>query len=985
MERVDLHTYLINALNEAEDKNVEDLKIREVFKFDPQDPSKLKEGSTGKVTEISDKKNYKKLLNLFSKGKNGWWVKPDGEHTYYVTNADLKKELEKLNKSTSKTTNKTNDVKEYNVDKFKLMGRTLAYRSALGCAQYGDNFQALARDVLTDDSEYSISQLFEIEDLFNLAAAIKTVNGIKNREQKNEEIVSKCNDTIDNLENEGTRAETIKVIKKDYEKDFKTNYNLFEQAYKDGIKEQQKEMSKPEFEWKDPATGVKPTGAGKLAKWAGKGLANLGAVAEKIGNRIPSQHNLENDLARLAVVGVKGMMLLSKGITKLSQIFGSKINFGRASFKKDNSKKKFDDVKKKTDAFLKEFNTWYKNKNSQNESFNLNEANETKERDKILKKFDDLMYSDILPYYYYKLSIIVDSFENIDNKYILKETDEGWNTLNTPSGNITLIEDTTKLMSNLVEYVNKNLNDALVEFKDEPTKNILRAIPKDIQFNSNIDTNFKNWCDNLKTDTNIINFTNVYNSEVITQKFNKYIEILNYFKNVSSKLLELKGIIPLKNAELEFKDPKKKIFVPGIIVKKETIDDETKENEDEEQTEETNDETNNELKSKLENITKELEELKNINGNSDKLVEIENLSKKLEDIDSKIQTTYNDLWKIVNTKDNKAEFDKYKVDDNTPMFQKIINVKAIMSKLGIMESVVLEEIKQLLLEDTNNKELDNAKKELKDLLDKKFEDSDLKKYEKIKDELNKLDDVPEEIKEKPELALALGDGDKEKSQEYINQTKDILDDISVENISKKEFYDKLKSKFDKMEDGILDWCNNNEYRLKLYTDHKLPEDIENDIIPKIWNAENFLRNIVKPLQKDSYNPFYEYDFIMLLEAEDEELNDADNGSNNTDKTKNIEKMTDKLTKITEYIKSLLALTNENKFIIDYKKFKDDNAKLVEKFGDKIENKENLKDPIKMITAMWLALKKANENGENQQESSENNQSNQENGGQNQEG
>ena len=91
MERVDLHTYLINSLNEAEDKNVEDLKIREVFKLDPQDPSKVRDGSTGKVTEINDKKNYKKLLNLFSKGKNGWWIKPDGDHTYYVTNADLKK------------------------------------------------------------------------------------------------------------------------------------------------------------------------------------------------------------------------------------------------------------------------------------------------------------------------------------------------------------------------------------------------------------------------------------------------------------------------------------------------------------------------------------------------------------------------------------------------------------------------------------------------------------------------------------------------------------------------------------------------------------------------------------------------------------------------------------------------------------------------------------------------------------------------------
>ena len=964
MERVDLHTYLINSLNEAEDKNVEDLKIREVFKLDPQDPSKVRDGSTGKVTEINDKKNYKKLLNLFSKGKNGWWIKPDGDHTYYVTNADLKKELENLNKSKSKTTNKTNDVKEYNVDKFKLMGRTLAYRSALGCAQYGDNFQALARDVLTDDSEYSISQLFEIEDLFNVAAALKTVNGIKNREQKNEEIVSKCNDTLADLENEGTRAETIKAIKKDYEKDFKNNYNLFEQAYKDGIKEQQKEMSKPEFEWKDPATGVKPTGAGKLAKWAGKGLANLGAVADKIGNSIPSQHNLENDLARLAVVGVKGMMLLSKGITKLSQFFGSKINFGRASFKKDNSKKKFNDVKKKTDDFLKEFNTWYKNKNNQNESYQLNEANETKERDKILKKFDDLMYSDVLPYYYYKLSIIVDSFENNDEKYILKETEEGWNTLNTPSGNITLIEDTTKLMSNLVDYVNKNLNTALVEFKDEPTKNILRAIPKDIQFNSNIDTNFKNWCDNLKTDTNIINFTSVYNNEVITQRFNKYIEILNYFKNTSSKLEELKGITPLKNAELEFKDPKKKIFVPGIIVKKETIDDET----EEEQTEDTNDETNDELKSKLENITKELEELKNINGNSDKLVEIENLSKKLEDIDSKIQATYNDLWKIINTKDNKAEFDKYKVDEHTPMFQKIINVKAIMSKLGIMESVVLEEIKHLLLEDTNNKELDKVKKELKNLLDKKFEDSDLEKYNEIKNELNKLDGIQKEIKEKPELVLALKDEEVpeeiKKEQEKINSmvvklsdhAKDnnfikLIDTVADEN---KVYNEELKTYFEKYPEIKQKYIN---------AANVLGGEINNQILPAIWLKNKLYVDAILS-KKESVEWKQKRLLNLLTEA---------------DTTENYEELTKTaLQLIDEDLENLMSSDK------DVKAFKDLYTKWVEKVNNLIEeikkaNNEEVnkrldelakEDPLKKAAACVKAIealaKKPEEDGKNQE-------------------
>ena len=386
-----------------------------------------------------------------------------------------------------------------------------------------------------------------------------------------------------------------------------------------------------------------------------------------------------------------------------------------------------------------------------------------------------------------------------------------------------------------------------------------------------------------------------------------------------------------------------------------------------------------ELKKQFDAISQELEKLKEINGDSAKLDKIDELSKKLEEIDGKIQSTYDKLWKIVLTKDNKDEFKPYEINkDNTPVFQKIINVKAIMAKFGITESVVINEIKQLLLEETENKELDNAKKELKDLLDKKFEEDDLKKYDEIKSNIEKIEGVPEEIKEKPELVLALGDKegedskeDKAKSQEYINQTKDILDDITVENISKKEFYDKLKAKFDKTEDGILDWCQNDEYKLKIYTDHKLPEDIKEEIIPKIWNAENFLRKIVNPpKQNNSYNPFYEYDFIMLLEAEDKPKGDdkkdgdaangtvKNNGESAEDKKKNIEEMTEKLTKITEYIRSFLALDDENKFITEYKEFKNNNIDLVKKFGDKIENKENLKDPVQMITAMWEYVNKA---------------------------
>jgi hypothetical protein len=947
--KYDFNTYILSKLNE--ETSEEDLNISDNFILDPEDPSTLKDGAKGKITgHKTNNKDYKKLLKQFQNGKKGWWVKPDGKHVYYVNNTDLKKEIENAHKTKSTSNNhKEFDINEYDESKFKLMGKTLAYRSALGCALYGDRFRDMARDVLKDDSEYSIKQLYQIEDLFELAAAIKTVKGIKKREEKNQEIVSKCDETLGNLENEGTRHVTIKTIEKDYAKDFKTNYAIYEEAYNEGIKEQQKEMSKPDFEWKDPATGAPPTGAGKLNKWVGKGLANLGSLAEKIGNSIPREHNLENDMARLAVFGVKGMMLLAKGVTNLLKVGANFINNKRA-FKKENKTKRFDDVKKKIDTFNNEFNTWLKTKN---ESVTLNEADD-KKRKEFLQKFDDLMYSEILPYYFYKLSVIVDSFENNENMYLLKETDDGWSTFNTSSGSKTIVEDNSILMNDIVKYVNKNLKNALEEFKDESTKDIFRAIPKDIQYNSNIENNFKNWCDNLKTDTKLIEYLNVYNQDIIRQKFSKYSELTSYFNTVESATKSLEGVVkPLKNATLEFKDKNKKYVVPGIIVRAAKVDDPEEDDTDEEN--DSIDVDTDDLNNQFDSIQKEIEGLKEINDNDNKLNKMNDVTNKLDDINSKIQSTYDSLWKMVEKKPNKEEFKQYTVDkDKTPIFKKIINVKAIMSKLGIKESTVLNSIKELLLEDTGNKELDNIKKELKNLLDKKFEDGDITKYDEIAKNIKNIEGADEKIKERPELLFALGDDakpeDKAKTQEYVKQTKNILDNIDVEHISDEKFYDKLKAEFDKTEDGILDWCKNNEKRLELYTNKELPNDIKEDIIPKLWNAKSFLTTVSNELN-DSYNPFYDYDFIMLLEADENEQG------------KNTEGLGDRVKKGCEAINTLFATNKESEFITKYKDWKNNVINLVKDFGDKIQNKDNLKDPIQMLTAMCVTLKKEKEGGE----------------------
>ena len=960
MERVDLHTYLINALNEAENDNVQKSTFNNSFLYDENKPEN--------GIKIKDNKNYKKYLNKFDKKNKDWiYTTPNGNEIKVADNT-LKSALEKYNKQTKEknSNNRDNTPEVWNENKFKDIGRAFAYRSSLGVASNPDNIQQLVRDVLEDESDYSIKQIENISDIIIYGAAVKTINNIKNREKNDKNVVDKCNKALEEIQNEDTRNSIIRQIKKDYNVDYDKYKRQYQQAFEDGLKEQRIEMSKKDYDWKDPITGLPPKGKlANLNKFFSKGMAGIENTVNTLKSKIPSQHTLENDMARLALLGVTAMLTAGKGIKSLFGLFRSnrwKSGKNIKGFKEEASLKKIDIVKKAINDYKKKFNEW---KNTKNESF-ITEAEEQKEdkkRKELLEDFNKLMYDEIIKYYFGKILNISSSFSNEFDNYIVKETDGEWNTKNSPSGNITYIEDNCILMTNFLNYLKDELSNILLEFQNESIKNVVNSIPNEVFYDKTYGDEFNKWCNNLKTDYGFIKFLNVYNGEVINKPktFKTYKEFIDYINNSITLLSKVSKVSTLNNTKLEFKN-NITVNVPGIITENNEIQNDTEETEEEEQTEETNDE----LKSKLENITKELEELKNINGNSDKLVEIENLSKKLEDIDTKIQSTYNDLWKIVNTKDNKAEFDKYKVDEHTPMFQKIINVKAIMSKLGIMESVALEEIKQLLLEDTNNKELDKVKKELKNLLDKKFEDSDLEKYNEIKNELNKLDDVQKEIKEKPELVLALNDNeDKTKSQEYINQTKDILDDINIENISKKEFYDELKAKFDKMEDGILDWCKNNEYRLKLYTDHKLPEDIENEIIPKIWNAENFLRNIVKPLQTDSYNPFYEYDFIMLLEDEQ-------------NKEKKQEEIANKIKNGCEAIKKMLTIVKENDFINQYKEWKKSATELFNQFGDKIENKDQIKDPIQMMTSMCLALKKANEGGEN-------NQNNQENGGENQEG
>ena len=85
-----------------------------------------------------------------------------------------------------------------------------------------------------------------------------------------------------------------------------------------------------------------------------------------------------------------------------------------------------------------------------------------------------------------------------------------------------------------------------------------------------------------------------------------------------------------------------------------------------------------------------------------------------------------------------------------------------------------------------------------------------------------------------------------------------------------------------------------------------------------------------------------------------------------DKEKKQEEIANKVKNGCEAIKKMLTIVKENDFINQYKEWKKSATELFNQFGDKIENKDQIKDPIQMMSSMCLALKKANEGGENKE-------------------
>jgi len=558
----DFNEYIVSLLNEAE--NFDDLFI--ISKNNDNKTIKLKKDDTEDIGE---------WINNFHKEKGNYVYKSDsGTYTPDKTLINLVKSLKKQQNDFDDDDKQT--LKTIDVDKFNKLGQTIGYRSALAIAVNGDNFQQVAKDVMKDMDDYSIKQLQDVPEFFSFAAAVKTLNDIKKRESKDKSKIKEIDSTLSDLSAEATRDMALNDVKEKYKDDWEKNYKLYENNFNAGLKEIREKMAKSDFDWKDPATGLPPKGLkGKTTQFLSKQVAKIGELGEKLASKIPAQHTLENEMARLACFGVKA---LTKGVGAIASLIRSANDWN--NFRKQAKTKKYSDVEKKIKLFKKEFDEYMKSKKNPEKKESLffmgkliTEAENTDDkRNDILTKLNTLMSDEVFKYYYYKVSNIVSCVTNKENMFLFKKEENGWNTFNTGSGNLTVIEDNRNLMLKLLKSVDTDLEPAFNEFKDESLQNCARSIPPEITFEMKYYNGINDWIRNLETDPGLDNILEIYSSYVIYPKASlvrrKYGDLPKIISEAISKLNKGTKIAVMKDMALKFKNDKLDVKVPGIIGEK---------------------------------------------------------------------------------------------------------------------------------------------------------------------------------------------------------------------------------------------------------------------------------------------------------------------------------------------------------------------------------------------------------------------------------
>lgn len=745
--KYDFSTYILNKLNEADEK-----KKEKVFTDDYDAKTKTFNLKDEDSIENWIAKNYN---NLTIKKGNLIYTSPEDNEEYTLKSKfDIKKLYNEIKESSG------NKPKSLDKEGFKLLGKTIAYRSALTVWSMintsGDDFKQAALDVFKDNSEYSIKQLENLESLLDYSAAIGVVKDKKNRLDKNdanyETLLKKCNDAEAQLATKENYT-TIQQIKKDYEKEFKDKRDLFEQSFNKGMAEQKKEMQAKDYKWKDPVTEKEPKGAEKLNKLGDKAYKMLESGVEKASDFAKRQQGLDKALLTLAVVGVKGM------------IFGAKVlkNLLTGIIKRSNmhdclrNTAKFKDIENKIKIFMKEYEEWNKENSEQSNKEDKTDEEKKQEEDKkktILMKLSELMNTHVMPYYYAKLAIITACIENKENKYIIKQEDNKWSTYNTSTGRLTVIEDNTILMYHLLKFLTDDkqipgfrtgFNKVLETFGDEkPNFNL----PTDVNFNSTYRTNLSNWLDRATTVKDIKNphlpfriekfkekWEQFYKEELYKKSFANYKEFLEFCRK-AQELLHDVHLPVAKGIRLKFKGDED-AGVPGVVTGAKKEDNQEEENNN-----------SQDLKAKYKTITDELVALKELNDMNKVTETIDKVNGEITKFENGIKSILDKMDKDEKVKKNEViqKYHKIIFADGTTTLKQILFAKTLMTIFDLKESVYLNNIVKLMNEEkipNVENRVNNTKKAVNSFIEKKLTNNDniadLAKYcDKITNEIHAI-------------------------------------------------------------------------------------------------------------------------------------------------------------------------------------------------------------------------------------------------------
>lgn len=759
--KYDFSTYILNKLNEADEPQ----KSKKPYSTADEIKTKLNDFILDKgVIKYKDKTGKpsdKVSVDTLKEIKNG-----EGWNDYYKNNKSNDM-IKAIIKTTTEQENKSNTIRALDKDGFELLGKTIAYRSALTVWNIvnnsGDDFKQATLDVFKDNSEYSLKQLENLDSLLDYSAAIGVVKDKKNRLDKNdanyESLLKKCNETEEKLATKENYT-TIQQIKKDYEKEFKDKRDVYEKAFNDGMAEQKKDMQAKDYKWKDPATGQPPKG--KLAKSnqaADAIFKSIQSGVDKAGEFAKRQQGLDKAILSLAVMGVKGMMFGGKMLKKLLTGFLKKTNL------KDLLRytAKFNDVKDKINVFKKEYDEWKKYNDAQQQKKEKTDDEKKEEEDRkktISAKLTELMNTHVIPYYYCKMAIVIACFENLEGKYIIKQENNKWSTYNSGSGRLTIIEDNAILMERILEVVQNQLvkGGVFETLKDESSADAFNGVPKALKYNKQYADNLLKWKDKIKSVStvskfnkdNLKNILNVYNEKVIVNNFASYEEFAKYVP-IAQGLVKQHDIPVAKEIVIKF-DGDEDAGIPGIVTgaKKEDNQEEEKEQKDEEQ-KDVFDGNSQELKDKYKTITDELVALKELNDMTKVTETIDKVNGEITKFENDIKSILDKMDKDEKVKKNEViqKYHKVIFETGENSLKQILFAKTLMSIFDLKECVYLNNIVKLMNEaeipNVENR-VNNTKKAINSFLEKKLTANDniadLAKYcDKITNEIKEIYDT----------------------------------------------------------------------------------------------------------------------------------------------------------------------------------------------------------------------------------------------------